>query len=71
METAIKGRIEELEGKVNSLGTDVLMIKSLLGAELDKKDAKAWNRLEEIGKEISQNWHSKKTSWQIISEGRR
>ena len=71
METAIREKIEELESTVKSLGADVLIIKSLLGAELEKKDAKAWNRLEEIGREISKNWHSKKTSWQIISEGRR
>jgi hypothetical protein len=43
----------------------------MLGATMEKKDSKAWDRLHKIGKQISLEWKSDKTSWQLISEARR
>ena len=35
--------------------------------ENNKKDPKAWTKLEKIGKEISKKWNTDKTSWQILT----
>jgi hypothetical protein len=46
-------------------------MKRIQGVKIEKKDPKAWERLDAIGKEISKSWKSKKQSWQLISESRR
>jgi hypothetical protein len=42
-----------------------------LGVKREKKDPKAWEKLEEVGKKISNSWKSDKQSWQLISGERR
>jgi hypothetical protein len=42
-----------------------------LGVEREKKDPKAWEKLERVGKKISNSWKSDKQSWQLISGERR
>lgn len=62
---------ELLESKIKSLEAEIIIMKKLLNIRMEKKDPKAWERLQKLGKEISKSWKSKKPSWQIISESRR
>ncbi|MBU0951953.1 MAG: hypothetical protein KKH91_03885 [Elusimicrobia bacterium] len=52
-----------------NIETQVLEIKK--HTKLERKDPAAWEKLEKLGKKISKEWKSSKTSWQLISEGRR
>ena len=64
-------RIQNLENEVKLLKIEVAYLKKVLGVEREKKDPKAWEKLERVGKEISNSWKSDKQSWQLISEERR
>ncbi|MHB1830697.1 MAG: hypothetical protein ACYCO0_04870 [Candidatus Micrarchaeaceae archaeon] len=48
-----------------------MLVKSMLNAEIEKKDPKAWAKVKAIGKAISKSWKIKTPSWQIISTSRR
>ena len=63
--------IKNIKDRVDALETEVLVMKRIQGVQIEKKDPKAWERLDAIGKEISKSWKSKKQSWQLISESRR
>jgi len=63
--------IESLEGKVRSLETEIIIMKRMVGVKMERKDPKAWEKLQKLGKEISKSWKLDKPSWQIISESRR
>jgi galactokinase/mevalonate kinase-like predicted kinase len=63
--------VKNLKDRVDALETEVLAMKRIQGVQIEKKDPKAWERLDAIGKEISKSWKSKKQSWQLISESRR
>ncbi|SNQ60963.1 hypothetical protein [Candidatus Methanoperedens nitratireducens] len=60
----LKNRIEALETELNAM-------RRTLGATMEKKDPKAWDKLHAVGKEIARDWKSKKPSWQLVSEARR
>jgi len=59
--------VKNLKDRVDALETEVLAMKRIQGVQIEKKDPKAWERLDAIGKEISKSWKSKKQSWQLIS----
>lgn len=63
--------VKNIKDRVGALETEVLAMKRIQGVQIEKKDPKAWGRLDAIGKEISKSWKSKKQSWQLISESRR
>jgi hypothetical protein len=63
--------VKNIKDRVGALETEVLAMKRIQGVQIEKKDPKAWERLDAIGKEISKSWKSKKPSWQLISESRR
>ena len=64
-------RIQNLENEVKLLKIEIAYLKRILGVEREKKDPKAWEKLERVGKKISNSWKSDKQSWQLISEERR
>ena len=64
-------RIQNLENEVKLLKIEISYLKRILRVEGEKKDPKAWEKLERVGKEISDSWKSDKQSWQLISEERR
>jgi hypothetical protein len=64
-------RIRDLENEVKMLKIEIAYLKRILGVEREKKDPKAWEKLEEVGKKISNSWKSDKQSWQLISGERR
>ncbi len=63
--------IKALKSRVDVLETELTAMRRMLGAEIARKDPRAWDRLHAIGKEITKAWKSKKPSWQLISEARR
>lgn len=63
--------IKTLKNRVHILETELTAMRRMLGAEIARKDPKAWDRLRTVGKEITKAWKSKKPSWQLISEARR
>ena len=63
--------VKNIKDRVGALETEVLAMKRIQGVQIEKKDPKAWERLDAVGKEISKSWKSKKQSWQLISESRR
>lgn len=63
--------IKAMKNRIDSLETELLTTRKMLGVKMEKKDPRAWNRLEALGREISKSWKSKKPSWQLISESRR
>ena len=60
--------VKNIKDRVGALETEVLAMKRIQGVQIEKKDPKAWEKLDAIGKEISKSWKSKKQSWQLISE---
>ncbi|MFQ6088647.1 MAG: hypothetical protein ACE5K0_07075 [Candidatus Methanofastidiosia archaeon] len=64
-------KIENLEKEVKSLKAEIAYLKKILGVEKERKDPKAWKKLESVGEEINNSWKSERESWQIISEARR
>ncbi len=64
-------RIQNLENEVKLLKIEIAYLKRILGVEREKKDPKAWEKLEKVGKKISNSWKSDKQSWQLISGERR
>jgi hypothetical protein len=64
-------RIQNLENEVKILKIEIAYLKRILGVEREKKDPKAWEELERVGKRISNSWKSDKQSWQLISGERR
>jgi len=64
-------RIQNLENEVKLLKIEIAYLKRILGVEREKKDPKAWEKLERVGKKISDSWKSDKQSWQLISGERR
>lgn len=63
--------IKALKNRIDVLETELKAMRRSLGVEKERKDPKAWDRLHDIGKEISKAWKSKKPSWQLISDARR
>lgn len=63
--------VKALTDRINHLEAELRIMRKSLGLERAKKDPKAWDRLHEIGREISKAWKSRKSSWQLISEARR
>jgi len=63
--------IESLKDRVSGLEMEVTIMKRMVGVKMEKKDPKAWKKLQRLGKDISKSWKSDKPSWQIISESRR
>jgi hypothetical protein len=64
-------RIQNLENEVKLLKIEIAHLKRILGVEREKKDPKAWEKLERVGKKISDSWKSDEQSWQLISGKRR
>jgi hypothetical protein len=64
-------RIQNLENEVKLLKIEIAYLKRILGVEREKKDPKAWEKLERVGKKISDSWKSDKQSWQLILGERR
>ncbi|MFA4935279.1 MAG: hypothetical protein WC568_05530 [Candidatus Methanoperedens sp.] len=67
----MKTTIQALKNRIESLETELTAMRRTLGATMEKKDPKAWDRLHIIGKEIARDWKLKKPSWQVVSESRR
>ena len=67
----MKNTIQTLKNKIDALETELNAMRRTLGATMEKRDPKAWDRLHVIGKEIARDWKSKKPSWQLVSESRR
>lgn len=67
----MKTTVQTLKSRINTLETELITMRRMLGATMGKKDSKAWDRLHTIGKQISLEWKSDKPSWQLISEARR
>ncbi|MCX9011671.1 MAG: hypothetical protein OIN66_11190 [Candidatus Methanoperedens sp.] len=63
--------IQTLKDRIDALETELNAMRRTLGATIEKKDPKAWDRLHVIGREIAREWKSKKPSWQLVSEARR
>ncbi|RMF91330.1 MAG: hypothetical protein D6733_01560 [Methanobacteriota archaeon] len=63
--------VKALKNKIAHLETELKAMKKSLGVAAERKDPKAWERLYEVGREISRSWKERKPSWQIISEARR
>ncbi|KYK35256.1 MAG: hypothetical protein HXS48_10190 [Theionarchaea archaeon] len=64
-------RIQNLENEVKLLKIEIAYLKRILGVEREMKDSIAWEKLERVGRKISNSWKSDKQSWQLISEERR
>jgi hypothetical protein len=64
-------RIQNLENEVRLLKVEIAYLKRILGVEREKKDPKAWEKLEKVGKKISNSSKSDRQSWQLISRERR
>ena len=64
-------RIQNLEKEFKLLKIEIAYLKRFLGVEREKKDLKASEKLERVGKRISKSWKSDKQSWQFISGERR
>jgi len=64
-------RIQNLENEVKLLKIEIAYLKRILGVEREMKDPIAWEKLERVGRKISNSWKSDKQSWQLISEERR
>lgn len=43
-------RIQNLENEVKLLKIEIAYLKRILGAEIEKKDPRAWEKLERVGK---------------------
>ncbi|MBU4373237.1 MAG: hypothetical protein KJ714_02105 [Euryarchaeota archaeon] len=67
----MENTIQTLKSRIDALETELNAMRRTLGATIEKKDPKAWDRLHGIGREIARNWKSKKPSWQLVSEARR
>ncbi len=67
----MKTTVQILKSRIDTLETELIAMRRMLGATMEKKDSKAWDRLHTIGKQISFEWKSDKPSWQLISEARR
>lgn len=67
----MKNTIQALKNRIDALETELTAMRRTLGATMEKKDPKAWDRLHIIGKEIARDWKIKKPSWQVVSESRR
>lgn len=67
----MRDSIQSLKSRIDTLETELNAMRRMLGATMEKKDPKAWDRLHSVGKKISKEWKSKKPSWQLISEARR
>ncbi len=67
----MKTTVQTLKSRIDTLETELIAMRRMLGATMEKKDSKAWDRLHKIGKQISLEWKSDKPSWQLISEARR
>ena len=67
----MKNTIQTLKNRIDALETELNGMRRILGATMEKKDPKAWDRLHIIGKEIACEWKIKKPSWQLVSESRR
>ncbi len=67
----MENTVQILKSRIDCLETELNALRRTLGATMEKKDPKAWDRLHVIGKEIAHEWKSKKPSWQIVSEARR
>ncbi len=63
--------IQTLKSRIDTLEMELNTMRRMLGARMEKKDPKAWDRLHAIGRKITREWKSKKPSWQLISEARR
>jgi len=63
--------LKTLKNRIAYLEKELTIMKRSLGADREKKNPKAWDKLHEIGKQISSTWKTKKPSWQLISEARR
>ena len=63
--------IKELENKMRVVGIKLMPIDQIASIKTGSKVLEAWDKIEKIGKRISNSWKSELTSWQIISEGRR
>jgi hypothetical protein len=63
--------IKTLKNRINHLEAELEVIRKTLGVYKERKDPEAWDRLHELGREISKAWKSRKPSWQLISEARR
>ncbi len=67
----MENTVQILKSRIDDLETELNAMRRTLGATMEKKDPKAWDRLHAIGKEIAHEWKSKKPSWQLVSEARR
>ena len=67
----MKNTVQTLKNKIDALETELNVMRRALGATMEKKDPRAWDRLHIIGKEIARDWKNKKPSWQLVSESRR
>ena len=63
--------IKTLQNRIDALEIELKAMRRMLGAAAEKKDPKSWDRLHMVGKEITRDWKSDKSSWQLISESRR
>jgi Skp family chaperone for outer membrane proteins len=67
----MENNVQALKSRIDTLETELNAMRRTLGATMQKKDPKAWERLHTIGKKLTREWKSKKQSWQLISEARR
>jgi len=67
----MENTIQLFKTKIDSLETELNVMRRTFGVTMEKKDPKAWDRLHLIGKEIARDWKNKKPSWQLVSESRR
>jgi hypothetical protein len=63
--------VKALKNRINHLEAELEVMRKALGVRREKKDPGAWDRLHELGREISKAWKSGKPSWLLISEARR
>ncbi len=67
----MENTLQTLKGRIDALETELNVVRRMLGASMERKDPKAWDRLHAVGRKIARSWKSKKSSWQLVSEARR
>lgn len=65
----MKTTVQTLKSRIDTLETEIIAMRRVLGATMEKKDSKAWDRLHKIGKQISLEWKSDKKSHSIVISG--
>jgi len=62
-------RKDDTEDRIEALQSELIALKKTLDSP--RKDPKAWEKLDKLGKDIAKAWKVPESSWELISESRR